>query len=148
MENFLVDYYLIVKAFHIVFVISWMAGLLYLPRLFVYHTKAKLGSELDTTFRTMESKLVKIIINPAMILSLIFGLLLININGFASMGGWFHAKLLLLLFMFGFHGVCIKWKKGFALGKNRNSEKFYRIANEIPAVLMTLIVALAVIKPF
>lgn len=148
MENFFSQYYLIIKAFHIVFVISWMAGLLYLPRLFVYHTRAKLNSEMDLTFRTMEEKLVKIIINPAMVLSLIFGLLLININGFSNMGGWFHTKLALLFFLFGFHGVCIKWKRNFAIGKNHKSEKFFRFANEAPAILMALIVYFAVVKPF
>lgn len=148
MENFFAQYYLIIKAFHIVFVISWMAGLLYLPRLFVYHTRATLNSEMDLTFRTMEEKLVKIIINPAMILSLIFGLLLININGFTNMGAWFHAKLLFLIGLFGFHGMCIKWKKNFSIGKNHKSEKFFRFANEVPAILMALIVYFAVVKPF
>lgn len=148
MENFFTEYYLIIKAFHIVFVISWMAGLLYLPRLFVYHTRAKLNSEMDLTFRTMEEKLVKIIINPAMVFSFIFGLLLININGFANMGAWFHAKLVLLICLFGFHGMCIKWKKNFSKGKNHLSEKFFRFANEIPAILMALIICFAVVKPF
>lgn len=148
MVNFFTEYFLLVKAFHLVFVMSWMAGLLYLPRLYVYHTRAKLGSEMDKTFRTMEEKLVKIIINPAMIISLVFGLILININGISNLGGWFHAKLLLLVILFGFHGICMKWKKDFANGANKKPERFFRIANEVPAILMALIVVLAVVKPF
>ena len=148
MATFFTNYFLLIKAFHIIFVMSWMAGLLYLPRLFVYHTRAKKGSEMDATFKIMEQKLAKIIVTPAMVLSLIFGLLLISANGMSNMGGWFHAKLLLLFFLFGFHGMCIKWLKDFRDNKNKKSEKFFRFANEVPAILMALIVLLAVVKPF
>lgn len=148
LQNFFTEYYLIIKAFHLIFVISWMAGLLYLPRLFVYHTRAKKNSELDLTLKIMEEKLMKIIINPAMLLSLLFGLILILINGFGSMGGWLHAKLFLLILLLGFHGACSKWRKNFYKNINTKSEKFYRIVNEVPALLMAFIVLLAVVKPF
>ncbi|MFT5703721.1 MAG: putative membrane protein [Rickettsiales bacterium] len=139
--------YLIVKSLHIISVISWMAGLLYLPRIFVYHTKAKIGSELDTTLQVMERKLLRFIMNPAMILSFIFGFWLIHFIGFSS-GGWLHAKILLVLILAGFHGFLSKCRKNFASGNNKKSDKFYRIANEVPTLLMIAIVLLVVIKPF
>jgi putative membrane protein len=139
--------YLIVKSLHIISVISWMVGMLYLPRLFVYHTKAKIGSELDTTLQTMELKLIKIIINPAMIASFVSGVWLIYFIGFSS-GGWLHAKILLVLILAGFHGFLSKCRKNFVAGSNKKSEKFYRIINEVPAVLMVAIVFLVVLKPF
>ncbi|MFT7087248.1 MAG: putative membrane protein [Rickettsiales bacterium] len=139
--------YLIVKSLHIISVISWMAGLLYLPRIFVYHTKAKIGSELDTTLQIMERKLLRFIMNPAMILSFIFGFWLIHFIGFSS-GGWLHAKILLVLILAGFHGFLSKCRKNFASGNNKKSDKFYRIANEVPTLLMIAIVLLVVIKPF
>ncbi|MCL4158156.1 UNVERIFIED_CONTAM: hypothetical protein GTU68_057328 [Idotea baltica] len=125
-----------------------MAAMLYLPRLFVYHVKAKKGGELDSTLKVMEEKLFKIIMNPAMILALVAGLLMLVAQGMDSYGKWMHAKLFILIFMFGFHGMCSKWRKNFAQNKNQKSEKFYRIANEAPAVLMVIIVVLAVVKPF
>jgi putative membrane protein len=139
--------YLIVKSLHIISVISWMAGLLYLPRIFVYHTKAEIGSDLDKTLQTMERKLLRFIMNPAMILSFIFGFWLIHFIGFSS-GGWLHAKILLVLILAGFHGFLSKCRKNFASGSNKRSEKFYRIANEVPTLLMIAIVLLVVIKPF
>ncbi|MCD6034937.1 MAG: coproporphyrinogen oxidase [Rickettsiales bacterium] len=144
------EYYLWIKALHIISVISWMAGMLYLPRLFVYHTQVKVGSKEDQRFQLMERKLMRVIINPAMILSLIFGLMLIYIThaGYPGELKWFHAKALLLLGMFGLHGMFSKYRKSFAQGKNTKSEKFFRIINEIPAVLMIIIVVLAVVKPF
>jgi putative membrane protein len=142
MENL----YLIIKSLHIIFVISWMSGLLYLPRLFVYHTKAKIGSELDQTLQTMEKKLLKIIMNPAMILSFIFGFWLIHLVGFS--GGWLHLKIVLVLCLGGFHGFLAKCRKDFSLGKNKHSEKFYRIINEVPTLLMITIIFLVILKPF
>lgn len=145
---FLADNYLWIKALHIIAVMFWMAGMFYLPRLFVYHTRAKVGSEMDKTFQIMEAKLTKLIINPAMIASFILGLLLIQINGLGNFTGWFHAKLLLLIFLIGVHGFCIRYKKAFAAGKNKKSEKFFRIFNEAAPVLAFIIVILAVVKPF
>ncbi len=145
---FLADNYLWIKALHIAAVMFWMAGMFYLPRLFVYHTRAKVGSEMDKTFQIMESKLIKIIINPAMIASFVLGLLLIQINGLSSFTGWFHTKLFLLIFLIGVHGFCIRYKKAFAHGRNKKSEKFFRVFNEAAPVLAFIIIILAVVKPF
>jgi putative membrane protein len=135
------------KALHLVAVISWMAGLLYLPRLFVYHCTAEPGSRQSETFKVMERRLLRFIMNPAMIATWLLGLWL------AWQGGWFaapwlHAKLALVLALSGFHGLLARSVKDFAADKNRRSPKFYRVINEIPTVLMILIVILAVVKPF
>lgn len=142
MENI----YPIIKSLHIIFVIAWMCGLFYLPRLFVYHTKAKSGSELDLTLQIMEQKLLRIIMNPAMILSFIFGFWLIHLVGFS--GGWLHLKITLVLALAGFHGFLSKCRKDFLKGQNQRSEKFYRIINEVPTLLMIAIIFLVVLKPF
>ena len=125
-----------------------MAGMFYLPRLFVYHCKAKPGSELDSTLKVMENKLLRIIINPAMIATFIFGFALAYTVGFGNLSGWFHAKLLLLVFMTGLHVMMARYRKDFEKGINKRTEKFYRIFNEAPVVLMVAIVFLAVFKPF
>ena len=135
------------KAFHIIAVIAWMAGMLYLPRLFVYHCEADVGSRQSETFKVMERRLLRIIINPAMIAAWLLGLWL------AWRGGWFvatwlHAKLMLVLAMSALHGILVKHVKNFAADRDRRSPKYYRILNEIPAVLMVFIVILAVVKPF
>ena len=148
MMDFLSDNYLWIKALHVAAVMFWMAGMFYLPRLFVYHTRAKVGSEMDKTFCVMEDKLVKIIINPAMIASFILGVALIYINGLGNLTGWFHFKLLLLIFLVGVHGFCVRFKRAFALGKNKKSEKFFRVFNEAAPVLAFIIIILAVVKPF
>jgi putative membrane protein len=142
MENL----YLIIKSLHIITVISWMCGLLYLPRLFVYHSKATIGGEFDKNLQIMEQKLLKIIMNPSMILSFIFGFWLIYFIGFD--GAWLHIKITLVLILAGFHGFLAKCRKNFVFGKNQHSEKFYRIINEVPALLMVLIVFLVILKPF
>ncbi len=142
------EYYDWIKAFHLIFVISWMAGLFYLPRLFVYHTELQSGSNEDKLFQTMERRLLRIIMNPAMILTLIFGLWLAQIYGFKNLGGWFHIKMTLVLIMIYFHHFLGKRRKDFEQGKNRYSAKFYRIINEVPTILMIAIVILAIVKPF
>ena len=139
--------YLWIKSLHIIFVISWMAGLLYLPRLFVYHTRAKIGSELDLTLQIMERKLQKIILNPALILVFASGIWLIVLTDAFNTGGWIHLKLLLVLLLAGFQGFLSVTRKKFIKGENKKSEKFYRIINEVPAILMVAIVILVVIKP-
>jgi putative membrane protein len=136
-----------IKAFHIVAVISWMAGMLYLPRLLVYHCAALPGSEQSETFKLMERRLLKIIINPAMIATWILGLWLAWSGGFFS-AAWLHLKLLLVLVLSGMHGFLVHWVRDFASDRNRHSEKFYRAINEVPTVLMIGIVILAVVKPF
>jgi len=148
MEDLFLNNYLAIKALHVISVMFWMAGMFYLPRLFVYHTRAKVGSEMDKTFCKMESRLLKIIINPAMISSLIFGFAMIYTAGFSGYGKWMHAKLTLVFFLFAFHGMSIKHLKNFAKGQNKKSEKFYRIFNEGAPVLAFIIVILAIMKPF
>ncbi|MEZ0259846.1 MAG: protoporphyrinogen oxidase HemJ [Alphaproteobacteria bacterium] len=136
------------KALHIISVISWMAGMLYLPRLYVYHADADKGSELSETFKIMERRLLRIIINPAMILTFIFGGLMIWENPEIFKQGWMHAKITLVVLMTGFHGLLARWRKQFVKDQNTRSAKFYRRVNEVPTVLMIIIVILVVMKPF
>lgn len=140
--------YLWIKAFHLISLIAWMAGLLYLPRLYVYHADAQKGSELDNTLQTMERKLLRFIMNPAMIFTFIFGISLIAVVGMQNLGGWLHVKLLLVLILAGMHGIMAKWRKDFVNGTNSKTAKFYRIINEVPTLLLIVIVILAVVKPF
>lgn len=141
------DPYLWFKSLHIISVIAWMAGLFYLPRLFVYHADTDVGSEQSETFKIMERRLLKAITTPAMISSWIFGLLAAwQINAFAD--GWFHAKLLLVLMMSGYHGYLVRYQKAFANDQNTKSARFFRIVNEVPTLLMAVIVILVIFKPF
>ncbi len=135
------------KAVHVIAVIAWMAGLLYLPRLYVYHAQVEPGSETSETFKVMERKLLKYIMNPAMIVSLLLGLFLFVLQELWT-SGWMHAKFLLLLGMFAIHGYMGRWRKDFEADQNQRSHKFYRVMNEVPTVLMIVIVILAVAKPF
>jgi protoporphyrinogen IX oxidase len=136
-----------VKAFHIIAVIAWMAGLLYLPRLFVYHCEAEPGSKQSETFKVMERRLLKLIINPAMAATWIFGLYLVWQGHFYT-AGWFHAKFALVVAMSAVHGFLAARVRDFSLDKNTRSQKFYRILNEVPTGLMVVIVILVVVKPF
>ena len=142
--------YLWLKALHIIAVIAWMAGMLYLPRLFVYHAAAKPGSELSETFKMMERRLLKLIINPAMIATWLLGLSLIWLMGKDAFvqSGWLHAKLVLVFAMTGLHGFFARLVKQFDTDRNQRSQRFYRIINEIPTVLLIVIVVLATVKPF
>lgn len=142
------DYYLWFKALHVISFISWMAAMFYLPRLYVYHTQVAVGSESDILLQTMERKLLRFIMNPAMIATLIFGVCLLAANTGVLQQGWMHAKFTLLFGMFGFHGFLAKTRKDFMAGRNTRSERFYCLINEIPTVLMIAIVILAVVKPF
>jgi putative membrane protein len=138
-----------IKAFHVIAIIAWMAGLLYLPRLFVYHAQSKTGSEQSETFKVMERRLLRYITTPAMLASWVLGLAL-AFSGVIdwSKDGWFHAKLFLVLLLSAYHGLLAKWTKDFALDRNTHSARFYRIANEVPTLLMILIVILVVVRPF
>lgn len=136
-----------VKAVHVIAVISWMAGMLYLPRLFVYHCAAEAGSTQSETFKVMERRLLNAIITPAMVVSWVLGLWLVWAGG-AYAAGWLHAKVVLVLVLSALHGFFVRCVRQFALDENRHSQKFYRIINEVPAVLMVGIVILAVVKPF
>jgi putative membrane protein len=124
-----------------------MAGLLYLPRLFVYHAAAAAGSEQSETFKTMERRLLRFIMTPAMIATWLFGLALMFTGGWL-MAGWLHVKLVLVLLMTLVHGLMSHWQADFQHDRNRRTQKFFRIANEIPTLLMIAIVILAVVKPF
>ena len=148
MSAMLSEYYLWLKAFHIIFVISWMAGMFYLPRLYVYHTQVTPGSEADETFKVMERRLLRIIMNPAMIIAFVTGILLIIATGAGAPGTgyWMHIKLVLVLGMGAVHGMFSSYRKAFERGENQESEKFYRLLNEAPTVLMVAIVLLVVIK--
>jgi putative membrane protein len=136
-----------IKALHIIAVIAWMAGMLYLPRLFVYHCEAPAGSKQSETFKVMEWRLLKIIINPAMTATWIFGLWLVWLGGW-HLAPWMWLKFAAVLAMSGLHGFLVGRVRDFAADRNTYSQKFYRIINEIPAVLMILIVILVVVKPF
>jgi len=135
------------KAFHVIAVISWMAGMLYLPRLFVYHCGAEKGSRQSETFKVMERRLLRGIINPAMVASWALGLWMVY-DGSWIWAHWLHLKLLLVVALSAVHGLLVRWTADFAADQNRHSERFYRIVNEVPAVLMVGIVIMAVIKPF
>ena len=139
--------YLWLKALHIVAVIAWMAGMLYLPRLFVYHTTAKPGSDLSETFKTMERRLLNFIMAPAMITSWIVGIVLL-LQGQWLGAGWFHGKFIAVLGMTVLHGLFAHWVNEFRFDRNRHSQKFFRIINEIPTILLIIIVVLATVKPF
>lgn len=139
--------YLWLKVLHIISVIAWMAALFYLPRLFVYHVEAGPGTPQSETFKVMERRLLKAIMTPAMISSWIFGLWVAYEGGFLT-SGWFHAKVTLVLAMSALHGYLARCVRQFAADANVRSSRHYRIVNEVPTLLMVLIVILVVIKPF
>ena len=137
------------KALHIIAVIAWMAGMLYLPRLFVYHCRAKSGSASSEMLKVMERRLLRAIINPAMGAAFVFGILLAATPGVVDWGAaWIWLKLALVLAMTAVHGVLARWRRHFAADANRHSERVYRAVNEVPAALLIAIVILVVVKPF
>ncbi|MBK8173964.1 MAG: protoporphyrinogen oxidase HemJ [Rhodospirillales bacterium] len=143
------DIYLWIKALHVISVISWMAGLLYLPRLFVYHCAQPVGSPASETFKVMERRLLRFIMNPAMVTSFVFGIwLIVEMGAGAWSQGWLHAKIALVLVLAAMHGMMAKWRRDFAADRNRRSARYYRLMNEVPTVLMIGIVVLAVVRPF
>ncbi len=142
------DWYGIVKALHVISVISWMAGLLYLPRLFVYHAAEAPGSASSETFKVMERRLYRAIMNPAMMATWLFGLTMLWMAPGWLEDGWMHAKLFLVLVLTATHHAMGRWRKAFAADENRHSTRFYRIANEIPTLLMVVVVFLVILKPF
>ncbi len=144
------DLYTWLKALHIVGVIAWMAGMLYLPRLYVYHVRAAPGSELSETLKTMERRLLRVIINPAMIATFGFGGAMLAEPGAIDWSSdvWIYPKLALVALLAAFHGLLARWRRAFAEDRNRRSERFFRMMNEAPALAMVGIVVLAVVKPF
>ncbi|MCA3563976.1 MAG: protoporphyrinogen oxidase HemJ [Methylocystis sp.] len=140
--------YLWLKALHLIAVISWMAGLLYLPRLMIYHCAAEKGSVQSETFKVMERRLLKAIMTPAMIVTWVLGLILaFGYVGFSG-NGWLHVKLALVVALSAAHGYQARWVREFAEDRNTRPQRFYRIANEAPTVLMIAIVILVIVKPF
>jgi putative membrane protein len=141
------DLFLWVKALHLIAVISWMAGLLYMPRLFIYHTDAEPDSVQSETFKVMEQRLLRVIMNPAMMLTWLFGLYLAwSVYGFH--GTWLHLKIVLVVLLTAVHVFFSRSVKAFARDENHRSARFWRVMNEAPTVLMIVIVVLAVVKPF
>ncbi|HYY84310.1 MAG TPA: protoporphyrinogen oxidase HemJ [Beijerinckiaceae bacterium] len=139
--------YLWIKAFHVIAVIAWMAGMLYLPRLFVYHCDAQKGSVESETFKVMERRLLKAIINPAMIVAWVLGLYLAWDGGWFR-SGWLHGKLALVLGLSAVHGLYARWVRDFAADRNTRPARFYRVWNEVPTLLLVGIVILVIVKPF
>ncbi|HKH96791.1 MAG TPA: protoporphyrinogen oxidase HemJ [Beijerinckiaceae bacterium] len=139
--------YLWIKAFHVIAVIAWMAGMLYLPRLFVYHCDAEKGSVQSETFKVMERRLLKAIINPAMIVAWVLGLYLAWDGGWFR-SGWLHGKLALVLGLSAVHGLYARWVRDFAADRNTRPARFYRVWNEAPTLLLIGIVILVIVKPF
>lgn len=139
--------YLWIKAVHVIAVISWMAGMLYLPRLFVYHCEAEIGSVQSETFKVMERRLLRFIINPAMIITWAAGLWLAW-SGFAFSGGWLHAKIALVVLLSGVHGYFAGAVRRFAEDRNQKPARHWRLMNEVPTLLMIGIVILVIVKPF
>lgn len=141
------DFYPWAKAIHVIAVISWMAGMLYLPRLFVYHADTERGSQQSETFKVMERRLLRGIINPAMVISWAFGLWLAW-KGFGFQGGWLHAKLAAVVALSAVHGYLSAAVRKFAEDRNEKPARHWRIVNEIPTLLMIIIVVLVIVKPF
>ncbi len=147
--SWILPYYDWIKALHVIAVISWMAGMFYLPRLFVYHAeRAEVGSELDRTFQVMEEKLLRVIMNPAMIVSWVCGLLLIGMGAFDFGAVWSWAKILGVMGMTAAHGWLAVRRKDFAAGQNTRTGRTYRLVNEVPTVLMFIVVIAVIVRPF
>lgn len=151
MQDFFLDHYFTIQALHVISFIAWMAGMLYLPRLYVYHAETE-SKDVSETFKVMERRLLRFIMTPAMIATWVFGLLMLYAQPALLDAGagnaWMHAKLTLVVLLSACHGIFSKWRKEFAKDANKRSPRFYRIWNEVPTGLMVLIVILAVTKPF
>ena len=147
-NNFLVDNYSLIKALHVISMVAWMAGLLYLPRLFVYHTTVEKNPNASEMLKTMEYRLQKYIMTPAMLLTLLFGILLLKTDGIINWKEkWIYFKLLSVLLLLFVHQLLTKYRKDFFLNNNTHSKKFYKILNEVPTILLILIILLVYLKP-
>ena len=147
--NLLASIYLWTKAFHVISLIAWMAGMFYLPRLYVYHCEVRPGSAESERFKVMERRLLRQIINPAMIATWVFGILLVLTPDVIDWSaGWWHVKLAAVLLLSGFHGAASRWRRDFLEDRNTRPQRFYRIANEVPTVLMIVIVLMVIVRPF
>ncbi len=137
------------KAFHVISMVAWMAGMLYLPRLYVYHCETQPGSVESERFKVMERRLLRGIVNPAMIATWTFGILLVLTPGVLGWSaGWWHVKLAAVIALSALHGEFARWRKDFLHDRNRRPQRFYRIANEVPTALLMLIVIMVIVKPF
>lgn len=148
MKEFLLGSYLWIKSIHLIFVVAWMAAMLYLPRLFVYLHQTEVNSETWVTLNTMARRLTKGIMNPSLIIVWVLGLMMIWLMPSLLSGGWLHSKILLVLIMSGLHGFYVANLKKFGRGEKPRSEKFWRIINEVPFVLMIIVIILVIVKPF
>lgn len=150
MIDMLANVYLWIKALHIMSVIAWMAGMFYLPRLYVYHADAEPHGVQSETFKVMERRLMRAIINPAMIASFVFGIALLMTPGIVDWSsGWIWVKLFFVVIgLGGFHAMLSRWRKDFEADRNTRPAKFYRMVNEVPTLMMIVIVIMAVVKPF
>jgi putative membrane protein len=137
------------KALHVVSMVAWMAGMFYLPRLFVYHCDLRAGSAEGERFKVMERRLLRQIINPAMIATWVFGVILVLTPGVIDWSwGWWHVKLAAVLLMSGFHGMLSRWRRNFLADRNVRPQRFYRLMNEVPTVLLLVIVIMVIVRPF
>jgi putative membrane protein len=149
MTDFILAHYMWIKALHVIAMVAWMAGMFYLPRLYVYHVSADKGSELSETFKIMERKLLRMIINPAMIATWLFGAAMLAANpNLLTSGGWMHVKLAAVILLQIFHAFLSRWRKAFLKDANLHTEKFYRLMNEAPTLLLAVIVIMVIVKPF
>jgi protoporphyrinogen IX oxidase len=146
MSDFIADWYAWIKALHVIAVIAWMAGMLYLPRLFVYHCAAAPGSELSETLKVMERRLLRAIMNPAQGAVFVFGGMLAWVQDWSQV--WLHAKLVLVAALVVVHHLFALWRKDFAADRNVRPARFYRLWNEAPTLLMIAIVILVIVRPF
>jgi len=147
--TWLLAFYPWIKSLHVISMIAWMAGMLYLPRLFVYHCDVARGSAESERFKVMERRLFKLITNPAMIATWIFGLLLVATPGIVDWSaGWWHVKFLCVILMSGVHGVLSARRRAFLEDRNTKSQRYFRILNEVPTLLMILIVFMVIARPF
>ena len=148
-NNLLINNYSLIKAFHVISIVAWISAILYLPRLFVYHTTVKRNSEASKMLKIMEYRLQKFIMNPAMLLTIIFGVFLLKTNGIINWTEkWMYFKLLGVFLLLVVHNLLGRYRKDFFLDKNKHSGKFYKILNEVPTILLIVIILLVYLKPF
>jgi len=147
-NNLLINNYSLIKAFHVISIVAWISAILYLPRLFVYHTTVKRNSEASKMLKIMEYRLQKFIMNPAMLLTIIFGVFLLKTNGIINWTEkWIYFKLLGVFLLLVVHNLLGRYRKDFFLDKNKHSRRFYKILNEVPTILLIVIILLVYLKP-
>ena len=148
-NNLLINNYSLIKAFHVISIVAWISAILYLPRLFVYHTTVKRNSEASKMLKIMEYRLQKFIMDPAMLFTIIFGVFLLKTNGIINWTEkWIYFKLLGVFLLLVVHNLLGRYRKDFFLDKNKHSGKFYKILNEVPTILLIVIILLVYLKPF